>query len=650
MRVPTAVLAALASLCLSVAPAFAGKWSIARSPHFTVVGETSEGTARRTARQLEQFRLLVRSALGLRSDPTRPVVVFVVSGERGIRAMWPGTRAFVPSGFFMKGGAIHYIVMREEDVEGDGNPDVVYHEYVHLLNDLNFGRLPVWLNEGLAGFYQTAEIREDKVSYAKISPYAVTSLREGTLPLPRLFAIDYSSPEFTGGHGRGIFYAQSAALVHYLMMDDKGAHRAQLGEFLNQLARGTTEEQAAQRAFSGVAALDKAFDSYVRRFQFYSLQGTGGFDPREVAAGPLSEADALAFQAEYDLRLGRVESAAARVEKALAADAKSGRVQRAAGLVRGRQGRADEARAAFVRATELSPDDLLAHHYLGTARDVAETDETRQRRERALLRAVELQPAHAPSLSALAFLARVAGRKDEALTRAAAAHRAEPRDLTWGLQLADALRALDRAPEADALEGALVASAQSDAHVLFEAMAHFERSGRQAEGTALLARVQAGQTRGPGLQRALGALFHEAGRFDEAEAAYRAVLAQNKNDAQALNSLGYMNADRNVRVPEALAMIEAALQQSPDSPAFLDSRGWALFRLGRLPEAEKDLRRAAAKLAAADVLDHLAQVLAARGARDEAAALWRKALADEDLEPELKAAIEKRLTPAPPTP
>jgi tetratricopeptide (TPR) repeat protein len=650
MRLPLVALTLLASLASLGPAAAAGKWSIARSPRFVVLGETDERTVRDAARQLEQFRLLVRSALNLRADPTRPVVVFVVSGERGMKEMLP-PRPSVPAGIFIKGGPVHYIVVREELVGGAGY-GTVYHEYVHLLNDLNFGRLPVWLNEGLAEFYETAEIDGEKVSFARISPYHLGVLRNGTtLPLTRLFAVDYGSPEYTGGgHGQGMVYAQSAALTHYLMMDDKGAHRRQLGEFLNQLARGATESEAAQRAFGSIEALDKAFESYLRRFQFYSVRGTGGFDVREVAAGPLAEADALAFRSEYELRVGRSERAAALAERALAADPRSAYAHRASGLLRARQGGDGEARAAFERATQLAADDLLAHYYLGTTRERPETEEARGRRERALLRAVELQPAHAPSLAALSDLALAAGRKEEAVTRAAAAHRAEPREVSWGLRLARALRAAERAPEAEALEGALMASAQSDPRVLQEAMAYFEQGDRKADGEALLARVQTANPRAPALQRALGDLFFEAGRFDEAENAYRAVLAQNRDDANTLNSLGYMNADRNVRVPEALALIESALKQSPDSPSYLDSRGWALFRLGRLPEAEKDLRRAAAKIPGAVVLDHLAQVLSARGAREEAAATWRQALADPAIEDDLKAAIERRLAPASPAP
>lgn len=97
-------------------------------------------------------------------------------------------------------------------------------------------------------------------------------------------------------------------------------------------------------------------------------------------------------------------------------------------------------------------------------------------------------------------------------------------------------------------------------------------------------------------------------------------------------------------MPEALQLIEKALRKYPDSANFLDSRGWALFRLGRLAEAEKDLRRALDKgTPSAETLDHLGDVLAAKGARTEAVEHWRRALDREDLSDDTRSRIETKL-------
>ena len=97
-----------------------------------------------------------------------------------------------------------------------------------------------------------------------------------------------------------------------------------------------------------------------------------------------------------------------------------------------------------------------------------------------------------------------------------------------------------------------------------------------------------------------------------------------------------MNADRGVRVEDALKLIQKAVDLDPGSGAYRDSLGWALFRLGRLEHAEAEVRKAAEKDPKSEVvLDHLAYILSRRGRVAEALALWQKALAGEDEDGEL---------------
>ncbi|MET0555842.1 MAG: tetratricopeptide repeat protein [Vicinamibacteria bacterium] len=614
------------------------KWSVARSPRFTVVGPVGEREVREKAYELEQFHGLVSSALNLRTASTRPVVVFAVPGAEEMRTALGGASGkAVPDGFFRRGDT-HQIVVRL-DLPGD---DTLHHEYVHLLNSLNFGRLPLWLDEGLAGFYSTAVLEGDRVRYAQVSPIAIAVLRHSPLlPLSRLLAAHHGSPEYGGTHRPAMFHVQSAVLTHYLMMDERGAHRRMLAEYLNQLAAGATDEQAEQRAFGGAEALDKAFSSYARRFQFFSVRANGTFDPQAITTAPLSAADALAYQATLELGGRREDSARSLAERAVAADPRSALAQRVLGQTLA-DARPVEALAAFERAAAADPADLMTHYYLGTTENGAD-DADAARRERSLRKGLAIQPKHAPSRAALARLLRRAGRTDEALGNATVAFDQEPQEPQFALVLAEVLRAAGRGPEADAVEGRVVQAAHTDPAKLAAAAFYLERNERATDRDALLQKTFAAKPRSAPVLGVLGHLFEEAGRSDDAEAVYRHALAVNPQDVSALNALGYLNAERNVRVPEALGHIEAALKIVPDDPDLLDSRGWALFRLNRLPDAERDLRRAAAGAPVATVLDHLAQVLAARGAAAEARAQWTKALAADQLSPKLKAAIEARL-------
>ncbi|MCX6594633.1 MAG: tetratricopeptide repeat protein [Acidobacteria bacterium] len=126
-----------------------------------------------------------------------------------------------------------------------------------------------------------------------------------------------------------------------------------------------------------------------------------------------------------------------------------------------------------------------------------------------------------------------------------------------------------------------------------------------------------------------GAMLEKLKKFDAAEAEFRKVLAANPENSSALNYLGYMLADRNVRVPEALEMIQKALARDPDNGAYLDSLGWALFRLDRLKEAETALNRAIDK-APHDptVHEHLGDVYAKQGRVKEAIGQWERSLGE----------------------
>jgi Tfp pilus assembly protein PilF len=124
-------------------------------------------------------------------------------------------------------------------------------------------------------------------------------------------------------------------------------------------------------------------------------------------------------------------------------------------------------------------------------------------------------------------------------------------------------------------------------------------------------------------------------RFDAAESMFREALAVQPDAAPVLNYLGYMNADRKVKVAEAVTLIERALALDPENGAYLDSLGWALFRQDRLAEAEDYLRRAAVKEGSAVVLDHLGDVLARQGKVAEALEFWNRSLQGPDEDGEL---------------
>jgi len=125
-----------------------------------------------------------------------------------------------------------------------------------------------------------------------------------------------------------------------------------------------------------------------------------------------------------------------------------------------------------------------------------------------------------------------------------------------------------------------------------------------------------------------------------------AQLAEDPLDADALNSLSYMFAEHNLRLPEAIDFAQRALKVEPGNPAYLDTLGWALFKQGKVDEAAEPLGKAAAILIGNSVIqDHHGDVLAKRGRTADAIAAWQRALAG-DGESIDRAAIEKKIKAA----
>ncbi len=124
-------------------------------------------------------------------------------------------------------------------------------------------------------------------------------------------------------------------------------------------------------------------------------------------------------------------------------------------------------------------------------------------------------------------------------------------------------------------------------------------------------------------------------RLDILERDLRTILADDPDNIQALNALGYTLADRTERYEEAYELVQRAYQMSPTEPAILDSMGWVLFRMGRHAEAVDYLKKALESLKDGEVAAHLGEVLWQMGRQDEARQVWDAALDYDSEDPVL---------------
>jgi tetratricopeptide (TPR) repeat protein len=148
-------------------------------------------------------------------------------------------------------------------------------------------------------------------------------------------------------------------------------------------------------------------------------------------------------------------------------------------------------------------------------------------------------------------------------------------------------------------------------------------------------------------------LFERQKKHDQAEAVFQQLLASNKDNHMVLNYLGYMLADRNVRLQEALGYIRRAVELDPQNGAYLDSLGWVYFRLGDYELAEQYLLRANERTPNdGTILDHIGDLYARTGRLRLAITYWERALAAweqtvaAEVEPADVAAAQKKLEAA----
>jgi tetratricopeptide (TPR) repeat protein len=124
-----------------------------------------------------------------------------------------------------------------------------------------------------------------------------------------------------------------------------------------------------------------------------------------------------------------------------------------------------------------------------------------------------------------------------------------------------------------------------------------------------------------------GDTYEHEKKYDLAEAEFKKVLAANPQSAVTLNYLGYMNADRGVQLEESLNYIKLAVSLDPTNGAYLDSLGWAYFKLGKYDLAEENLNKASLRMGSdPTVQDHLGDLFQKTGRLKLAAAHWERAV------------------------
>ena len=242
-----------------------------------------------------------------------------------------------------------------------------------------------------------------------------------------------------------------------------------------------------------------------------------------------------------------------------------------------------------------------------------------------------LGPAQAPRAEALIIeTLRIARKLPQALDTARAAARKYPRDRRLQVLAATLMGIHGQVEEAVAQLKKLQPEGQMDRDITLQIAQVYLQAGQYEVAEQWIAKALESSQDGRDNEYALfmlGSIYERQKRYELAEEKFKQVLAVNPLNAGAANYLGYMLADRGIRLQESVRYIQKALQMEPQNGAFLDSLGWAYFKLNNFDLAEVHLEAAAKRITRDPTIhDHLGHLYYQTGRKQQARDAWERAL------------------------
>lgn len=253
------LLAAILPLLLPAGASAEQKWIEVRTPHFVIVANTGEGAARDGGWQFEQVRHVFQTLWPwARRESGRPFVVFVLKGERDLKALAPtywengGDGA---AGASVGGRDKDYYAMLSglslSDDLGTNPYFYAYWGYANRMLDASFPvSLPPWYQRGLSDLFGNTQVRGKDVQVGRLMTTHLKRLAEGQrIPLRDLVAADWKSKLVADEGWRPMFDAEAWMLCHYLVFGEKGANAPLMNRYAELMRDGRPADAAFKEAF-----------------------------------------------------------------------------------------------------------------------------------------------------------------------------------------------------------------------------------------------------------------------------------------------------------------------------------------------------------------------------------------------------------------
>jgi len=292
------------------------------------------------------------------------------------------------------------------------------------------------------------------------------------------------------------------------------------------------------------------------------------------------------------------------------------------------KGNRPDARKAYVKATEISPDDPLAHYQLGTL------DRFERRYDDALVRlqkVLELQPTNVRAIGGVVAVYASQAKLDDALSfldRQLLAHK----DLRRLAALLEEMRGgvLVSLKDLEKSETAFKRALELDPDLVAPYLSLARLYLQKKETDKAVGQYEKILEKRPDFVQALmalGALYDAQGDTKQARAMYEKALTVDPDFAPAANNLAWILLNSGEEIDRALTLARRAKARLPQDPSVADTLGLAYIAKGLYESAIPELEDAAEKMPGnATVFYHLALAYSKTGRKAEAVKALQTAL------------------------
>ena len=346
-------------------------WVEIRTPQLVVTTDGGEGGARKVLGEFSQVRAVIQATMPhARLGNGIPIHILAARDADAFAKLFPeffpDKRHIQPNGEFIPGPEKIFIAIRT-NVSGHTPYEDIYRDYARMILKLSYSHLPPWLEDGYENVYGSMELTDKGARLGRPDPEDLSVLFESPLlPLDLVLHADKDSPYASSGDKNTVFFAESRALVHFLLTDPEMTAQQMLSRYVDLVEQGGDSLKAARQVFGDLNILQGRLDAYIKQVKAppSEMASVSGGDAAG-SARTLSAAEMDARIGDFWENRGRRDDAESKLEDALMADPSIALAEQSLGFLSLHRKDLDEADKHFSKALQLDPNDGLTYYGQG---------------------------------------------------------------------------------------------------------------------------------------------------------------------------------------------------------------------------------------------------------------------------------------------